>query len=128
MAFNDQSFFSGDKESGKTTLIAKLQVNDDPKKGAGLEYHYIDVRDEYRDGELCPRDDRRERWRWCPWSSNCVSCLRDNHTTRKKISSFSLLLLSRSLKTTAEVMTNEEFIEYWLIPPWGNGVFVPLKN
>lgn len=41
----------GDKESGKTTLIAKIQGNEDPKKGAGLEYHYIDVRDEYRDGE-----------------------------------------------------------------------------
>lgn len=39
----------GDKESGKTTLIAKLQCNEDPKKGAGLEYGYIDVRDEYRD-------------------------------------------------------------------------------
>jgi GTPase SAR1 family protein len=41
---------SGDKESGKTTLIAKLQGNEDPKKGSGLEYGYIDVRDEYRDG------------------------------------------------------------------------------
>ena len=43
--------FSGDKESGKTTLIAKLQGNEDPKKGSGLEYGYIDVRDEYREGE-----------------------------------------------------------------------------
>lgn len=42
---------SGDNESGKTTLIAKLQGNEDPKKGSGLEYAYIDVRDEYRDGE-----------------------------------------------------------------------------
>ncbi|XP_059089829.1 cytoplasmic dynein 1 light intermediate chain 2-like isoform X2 [Tigriopus californicus] len=55
----------GDKESGKTTLIAKLQGNEDPKKGAGLEYSYIDVRDEYRDD-----------------------------------------------------MTNEEYLEYWLLPPW----------
>lgn len=39
----------GDNESGKTTLIAKLQGVEDPKKGAGLEYAYIDVRDEYRD-------------------------------------------------------------------------------
>jgi len=39
----------GDKESGKTTLIAKLQGNEDPKKGSGLEYGCIDVRDEYRD-------------------------------------------------------------------------------
>lgn len=43
-------FISGDKESGKTTLIAKLQGNEDPKKGAGLEYGYINVRDEYREG------------------------------------------------------------------------------
>ncbi|MCL4121100.1 UNVERIFIED_CONTAM: hypothetical protein GTU68_014305, partial [Idotea baltica] len=39
----------GDNESGKTTLIAKLQGNEDPKKGSGLEYAYIEVRDEYRD-------------------------------------------------------------------------------
>ncbi|XP_042224102.1 cytoplasmic dynein 1 light intermediate chain 2-like isoform X2 [Homarus americanus] len=39
----------GENESGKTTLIAKLQGNEDPKKGSGLEYAYIDVRDEYRD-------------------------------------------------------------------------------
>lgn len=42
----------GDNESGKTTLIAKLQGVEDPKKGSGLEYAYIDVRDEYRDGEI----------------------------------------------------------------------------
>ena len=41
----------GDNECGKTTLIAKLQGNEDPKKGAGLEYMYIDVKDEYRDGK-----------------------------------------------------------------------------
>lgn len=40
----------GDNESGRTTLVAKLQGNDDPKRGAGLEYHYIDVRDDDRDG------------------------------------------------------------------------------
>jgi dynein light intermediate chain 1 len=42
---------AGDRESGKTTLIAKIQGNEDPKKGAGLEYCYLDVRDEYRDGK-----------------------------------------------------------------------------
>jgi ABC-type uncharacterized transport system ATPase subunit len=41
----------GDNATGKTTLIAKLQGVEDPKKGSGLEYAYIDVRDEYRDGE-----------------------------------------------------------------------------
>ncbi|XP_044752287.1 cytoplasmic dynein 1 light intermediate chain 2 isoform X1 [Coccinella septempunctata] len=39
----------GDNESGKTTMVAKLQGVEDPKKGSGLEYAYIDVRDEYRD-------------------------------------------------------------------------------
>ncbi|XP_063239700.1 cytoplasmic dynein 1 light intermediate chain 2 [Bacillus rossius redtenbacheri] len=39
----------GDNESGKTTLVAKLQGVEDPKKGSGLEFAYIDVRDEYRD-------------------------------------------------------------------------------
>jgi dynein light intermediate chain 1 len=42
----------GDNATGKTTLIAKLQGVEDPKKGSGLEYAYIDVRDEYRDGKL----------------------------------------------------------------------------
>ena len=32
-------------------MIAKLQGVEDPKKGSGLEYAYIDVRDEYRDGK-----------------------------------------------------------------------------
>ena len=41
-----QFYFLGDKESGKTTLLAKLQGNEDPKKGSGLEFNYIDVRDE----------------------------------------------------------------------------------
>ncbi len=41
----------GDNSSGKTSLIAKLQGVENPKKGSGLEYAYIDVRDEYRDGE-----------------------------------------------------------------------------
>ncbi|PRD27239.1 UNVERIFIED_CONTAM: Dync1li2 [Trichonephila clavipes] len=40
---------TGDNESGKTSLIAKLEGNEDPRKGSGLEYHYIFVRDEYRD-------------------------------------------------------------------------------
>lgn len=42
----------GDNESGRTTLVAKLQGNDDPKRGSGLEYHYIDVLDDDRDGTV----------------------------------------------------------------------------
>ena len=41
----------GDNASGKTSLVAKLQGVEDPKKGSGLEYAYIDVRDEYREGK-----------------------------------------------------------------------------
>lgn len=41
----------GDNSSGKTTLVAKLQGVEDPTKGSGLEYAYIDIRDEYRDGK-----------------------------------------------------------------------------
>lgn len=36
----------GDRDSGKTTLLAKLQGNEDPKKGSGLEFGYIEVRAE----------------------------------------------------------------------------------
>ncbi|XP_052231660.1 cytoplasmic dynein 1 light intermediate chain 2-like isoform X2 [Dreissena polymorpha] len=39
----------GDNDSGKTTLIAKLQGVEEPKKGIGLEYYYLNVKDEYRD-------------------------------------------------------------------------------
>lgn len=39
----------GDKESGRTSLVNKLQGQEEPRKGAGLEYSYIDVRDEYRE-------------------------------------------------------------------------------
>ncbi|XP_069111961.1 cytoplasmic dynein 1 light intermediate chain 2-like isoform X3 [Argopecten irradians] len=39
----------GDNESGKTTLVAKLQGVEEPKKGTGLEYYFIDIKDEYRD-------------------------------------------------------------------------------
>ncbi|KAK2190337.1 hypothetical protein NP493_84g05025 [Ridgeia piscesae] len=39
----------GENESGKTTLMAKLQGNEEPKKGSGLEYMYLDVKDDYRD-------------------------------------------------------------------------------
>lgn len=39
----------GDNECGKTTMIAKLQGVEEPKKGIGLEYYYLNVKDEYRD-------------------------------------------------------------------------------
>ncbi len=41
---------SGENESGKTSLMARLQGIEDPRRGYGLEYQYIDVKDEYRDG------------------------------------------------------------------------------
>jgi len=55
MSTLDDPRFSGDNESGKTTLIAKLQGVEDPKKGSGLEFAYIDVRDDYRDGSYKDR-------------------------------------------------------------------------
>lgn len=39
----------GDNGVGKTSLISKLAGLDSSKKGSGLEYNYIEVRDEYRD-------------------------------------------------------------------------------
>lgn len=39
----------GDNETGKTTLIAKMAGLDAPKKGSGLEYNFIEIRDEYRE-------------------------------------------------------------------------------
>ncbi|XP_022083930.1 cytoplasmic dynein 1 light intermediate chain 1-like isoform X2 [Acanthaster planci] len=39
----------GEDECGKTTLISRLQGADDPKKGHGLEYLYLDVQDEDQD-------------------------------------------------------------------------------
>lgn len=39
----------GDNETGKTSLVAKMAGLDTPKKGSGLEYNFIEIRDEYRD-------------------------------------------------------------------------------
>lgn len=40
----------GNDETGKTTLISKLANNDSSiTKGAGLEYNFLDIRDEYRE-------------------------------------------------------------------------------
>ncbi|CAH1967515.1 unnamed protein product [Acanthoscelides obtectus] len=46
---NKQILVLGDNESGKTTMVAKLQGIENSSKGSGLEYAYIDVRDDYRD-------------------------------------------------------------------------------
>ncbi len=43
-------FYAGENESAKTTLMARLQGAEDPRRGYGLEYQYIDVKDDYRDG------------------------------------------------------------------------------
>lgn len=39
----------GDNESGRTTLISRLKGVESISKGVGLEYHYIDIKDEDRD-------------------------------------------------------------------------------
>jgi len=41
---------SGDNESGKSTLVSKLQGVEDQKTGSALEFTYVTVKDEYRDG------------------------------------------------------------------------------
>lgn len=41
----------GDNESGRSTLISRLKGVESLTKGIGLEYHYIDVKDEDRDGK-----------------------------------------------------------------------------
>lgn len=39
----------GDNESGRTTLVSRLKGVENVRKGIGLEYHYIDIKDEDRD-------------------------------------------------------------------------------
>lgn len=41
----------GDLSGGKTTLIAKLQGNEEPEKGSGLEFTHLTVSDDYREGK-----------------------------------------------------------------------------
>lgn len=38
---------SGDNEVGKTTLMGKLAGVEDPKRGSGLEYHHLLIKDDY---------------------------------------------------------------------------------
>lgn len=49
MPANKSILILGDNETGKTTLIAKMAGIETPKKGSGLEYNSIEVRDEYRE-------------------------------------------------------------------------------
>lgn len=45
-------YLAGEDGSGKTSLMSKLQGADHNKKGRGLEYQYLNVHDEDRDGEF----------------------------------------------------------------------------
>lgn len=40
----------GDNGTGKSTLVSRLSHRTVPDKTPGLEYHYVDVRDEATDG------------------------------------------------------------------------------
>ncbi|KRX16765.1 Ribonuclease 3, partial [Trichinella nelsoni] len=40
----------GDSDSGKTSMVARLQGVEEPKKGAGFEYHYLEVNPDYKVG------------------------------------------------------------------------------
>lgn len=45
-------YSAGEDGSGKTTLMAKLEGAEHNKIGRGLEYLYLSVHDEDRDGEF----------------------------------------------------------------------------
>lgn len=49
---NKKSYLAGEDGSGKSSLMAKLQGTEHNKKGRGLEYLYLNVHDEDRDGEF----------------------------------------------------------------------------
>jgi len=49
----------GEDGSGKTTLMAKLQGAEHSKKGRGLEYLYLNVQDEDREGKWLKLGQRR---------------------------------------------------------------------
>ncbi|KRY89681.1 Ribonuclease 3 [Trichinella pseudospiralis] len=40
----------GDSDSGKTSMVARLQGVEEPKKGAGFEYHYLEINPDYKVG------------------------------------------------------------------------------
>ncbi|CAG2167740.1 unnamed protein product [Oppiella nova] len=68
----------GDNDSGKTSLIAKMQGNEDTRKGSGLEYHHLLVRDEYR-------DEQTQCGVWildgnCSWNSQLLKFAINEHT------------------------------------------------
>lgn len=47
-----KNLLAGDDGSGKTTLMAKIQGAEHGKKGRGLEYLYLNIHDEDRDGRF----------------------------------------------------------------------------
>lgn len=50
--FSSTNLLAGDDGSGKTTLMAKIQGAEHGKKGRGLEYLYLNIHDEDRDGKF----------------------------------------------------------------------------
>jgi len=50
--FSCKNLLAGDDGSGKTTLMAKIQGAEHGKKGRGLEYLYLNIHDEDRDGRF----------------------------------------------------------------------------
>lgn len=41
----------GDNDVGKTTLVGKLQGTEEPRRGSGLEYHHLLIKDDYREDQ-----------------------------------------------------------------------------
>ena len=54
LPFFKQCMYVGEDGAGKTSLIRRIQGIEEYKKGRGLEYLYLNVHDEDRDGE-CDR-------------------------------------------------------------------------
>lgn len=51
LPFFKQCMYVGEDGAGKTSLIRRIQGIEEYKKGRGLEYLYLNVHDEDRDGE-----------------------------------------------------------------------------
>ena len=60
----------GENESGRSTIVARLKNVESVSKGIGLEYHYIDIKDE-------DRDDIPKLGAWIPdGDGSCTSLLK----------------------------------------------------
>lgn len=76
--FPCKNLLAGDDGSGKTTLMTKIQGAEHGKKGRGLEYLYLNIHDEDRDGKfiLCAISTVIKWFHWCILGYTQVTCSR----------------------------------------------------